>query len=440
MRDAGSTMWNTPTRTGEKSYPGGTNLLQQFIKFLEVLAMDLLRVLIIDSDSFQQGLLSEMLRYLGISNIMLARDSEHATQLITSADQVDIVFGNLNEQGMRLLEFLHRARRAAWARSVVVMIDYPADLKRSVASLEVLATVELLGVLSSPLQVNAVEALLDRFLQRCRAKLPVLAKQPFKLPSEIDVCRAFSAGEFKSWYQPKFNMLNGNLVGIEALVRWYHPVRGLLLPKDFLTAVLAYDLIDEMFKVMLGKGVSLLKKLRDWGVDVELGFNMHTSQMSRRELVTYIQKTLADERLPGAALLFEFTENGLLQLPLDTQVNLMRLRMLGCALAIDNFGLGFSSFELLSRIPFTQLKLEGKFVDSFLNSHQCAIIASAQALARTLNMNLVVEGIGSQAARDELLEMGCVFGQGYYLAPPMSEDQFLGWVYKTQLVAEEKDL
>lgn len=389
--------------------------------------MVLLRALIIDSDSLQQGLLSEMLRSLGVSNILLARDSEHATQLITLADQVDIVFGNLNEQGMKLLEFLHHARQAGWAKAVAVLIDYPVDLKRSVANLEVLSEVELLGVLSSPLQVDVVEALLNRFLQRCRATLPVLTAQPFKLPSEIEVRRALSAGEFKSWYQPKLNMLNGTLVGIEALVRWCHPVRGVLLPKDFLTAVLAYDLIDEMFKVMLGEGVSLLKKLRDYGVDVELGFNMHTSQMSRRELVTYIQKTLAHEGLPGAALLFEFTENGLLQLPLDTQVNLMRLRMLGCALAVDNFGLGFSSFELLSRLPFTQLKLEGKFVDSFLNSHQCAMVASAQALARTLNMSLVVEGIGSQAARDGLLRMGCVIGQGYYLAPPMNEGQFLGW-------------
>ncbi|WP_185073389.1 EAL domain-containing protein [Pseudomonas protegens] len=396
--------------------------------------------MIIDSHSLQQSLLSEMIRSLGVSNILLARDSEHATQLITSAGQVDIVFGNLNEEGMKLLEFLHRARQAGWAKAVAVLIDYPADLKRSVANLEVLSEVELLGVLSSPLQVNAVEALLNRFLQRCRATLPVLTAQPFKLPSEIDVRGALSAGEFKSWYQPKLNMLTGALVGIEALVRWCHPVRGILLPKDFLTAVLAYDLIDEMFKVMLGEGVSLLKKLRDCGVDVELGFNMHTSQMSRRELVTYIQKTLTSEGLPGAALLFEFTENGLLQLPLDTQVNLMRLRMLGCALAVDNFGLGFSSFELLSRLPFTQLKLEGKFVDPLLNSHQCAMVASAQALARALNMSLVVEGIGSQAARDGLINMGCIVGQGYYLAPPMNEAKFLEWVRKAQLVAGKNEL
>lgn len=395
--------------------------------------MVLLRALIIDSQSVQRELLSEVLRHLGVNSILLAPDTEGAAAFIASTAKVDIVFCNLNQQGLELLEFLHRAQQAGWAKAVAVLIDYPADLRRSIANLKELSALQLLGVLNSPIQADAVEALLARYIQRCRANLPLITTQPVKLPSEIDVRRALSAREFKSWYQPKLNMLTGTVVGVEALARWSHPDRGLLLPKDFLTAVLAYDLIDEMFKIMLGEGLSLLKKLRDYGINIELGFNMHASQMSRRELVNYIQKMLLDEGLPGAALLFEFTENGLLQLPLETQMNLMRLRMLGCALAVDNFGLGFSSLALLSCLPFNKIKLEGKFVNSPPNSNEYAMVASAQALASTLNMSLALEGIGSQATFNALHDMGCVVGQGYYLAPPMSESKFLEWMLKAQV-------
>lgn len=174
--------------------------------------------------------------------------------------------------------------------------------------------------------------------------------------------------------------------------------------------------------------MDLLHALRRCGLGLELAFNLHASQLARNDLTEHVEHLLRRHGFPGSTLLFEVAENGLLDIPRTTRENLLRLRLMGCNLSIDDFGMGFSSLTLLCQLPFNQLKLDGQLVRSIEDPRTQAMVTSTVALARALNMSLVIEGVGSQVIRDGLLKMGCSFGQGFHLARPMEAQRFLQWL------------
>ncbi|MFT0474418.1 EAL domain-containing protein [Pseudomonas antarctica] len=275
--------------------------------------------------------------------------------------------------------------------------------------------------------MHTLHEILGRYSRQQMA--PYVESAPHaRLPSEEDVRRGLAQGEFRAWFQPKFDLNTFALAGAEALVRWRHPIRGLLLPRHFLAAVLAYDLIDEMLKQMLEQGMGLLNTLRRSGQSLELAFNLHASQLAHNDLIEHIEQLLKRHDFPGGTLLFEVAENGLLDVPRTTRENLRRLRMMGCGLSIDDFGMGFSSLTLLCQLPFNQLKLDGQLVRAIEDPRTHAMVTSTVALAQALNMSLVIEGVGSQLIRDGLVAMGCSFGQGFHLGRPMEAQKFLRWL------------
>ncbi|WP_237150817.1 MULTISPECIES: EAL domain-containing response regulator [unclassified Pseudomonas] len=374
------------------------------------------------------------LQHLGVIDILQADNNEGAMAQIRRAGGVDIVLCDLGNTALNCQDFLHSVGQNGMVRAVALCSEFRPELRRAVEQMTNFAGLQLLGVLSKPTQLYSLQQILQRYGHR-RLLPDVDPAPPYKLPSEEDVRRGLALGEFKAWFQPKFEMNGTVLAGAEALARWEHPVRGLLLPKDFLAAVLAYDLIDEMLKQMLEQGMSLLHALRQSGLGVELAFNLHASQLARDDLTDHIHQVLKSNDFPGSTLLFEVAENGLLDIPRATRENLLRLRMMGCSLSIDDFGMGFSSLTLLCHLPFNQLKLDGQLVRSIADPRTRAMVTSTVALARVLNMSLVIEGVGSQLIRDGLVEMGCSFGQGYHLARPMDAQRFVQWLRNPKLPA-----
>ncbi len=191
---------------------------------------------------------------------------------------------------------------------------------------------------------------------------------------------------------------------------------------------MAYDLLDEMFKQLLDQGIALLGRLRKQGIELGLAFNLTVSQLVRNELVEHIVQTLHQYGVSGSTLMFEVSENSLLDLPASALENLQRLHQMGCGLSIDDFGTGFSSLRLLAQLPFDQLKLDGLFVQDLNDPSNRALVLSSLALARTLRMDLVIEGIGSSQILEQLIDLGCTFGQGFHLALPMVGTDFIDWL------------
>lgn len=382
------------------------------------------RVLVLEDQAKANGVLVTKLRRLGVQHIFMASDPDTALVQMHLQGGVDIVFCTLTNNGLECLDFLDAACQSGMVRAVALCCDLQPDLYRALGQMASLAGLRLLGVMSEPIQAKSLQDILHRYTQtKSEATCSCV-----DLPTEEEVCRGLALGEFRAWFQPQVRLRTGCVMGVEALVRWEHPERGVLLPKDFLAAVLAYDLIDQMFKQLLEQGLCLLGLLRRRNVSMTLAFNLHGSQLSDRSLIEHIKDALTRHGFKGSVLAFELTENGLLDSGSAMQENLLRLRLLGCGLSIDDFGIGFSSHKLICQLPFNQIKLDGRFVDSPSHPVNRAMIACTQALARSLDMNVMIESVSDPQELAGVLELGCEMGQGHYLGQPMSGNDLLRWL------------
>ncbi|WP_161907100.1 EAL domain-containing protein [Pseudomonas sp. L13] len=390
-------------------------------------------VVVIEHHAFQRAVLVKALNNSNIERVLSASTAEQAIGLLRLLPRVDIVFFDLADGSINHSDFLKVASELGNVQALVAYSELQPDLYRAVRQMKTLSGLKLLGLLDKPLQMQDLQRLLSNFKHRHS----VLSMPDLSVPElipEDQVRHGLAVGAFEAWYQPKFNLVDQQLFGVEALVRWRHPSRGMLLPRDLLGAVLAYDLIDEMLKQLLNQGIALLLHLQGQGEDLGLAFNLTASQLVRNELVEHILQCLQEHDLPGSALTFEVAESSLLDLPASALANLVRLREAGCGLSIDDFGLGFSSLRLLAQLPFKQIKLDGVFVQDLADPGNRAVVASSLALTQALRMDLVIEGVGSQFALDALVELGCHFGQGFHLAVPMSGADFCSWFnhYRSQ--------
>lgn len=387
------------------------------------------RVLVLEDQAKANGALVTTLRSLGVQHILQASDPDTALVQMHLQGGVDIVLCTLTNDALECLDFLDAASQSGMVRAVAVCCELQPDIYRALAQMASLARLQLLGVMREPIQSNSLKQILRRYTHTQSEAAPSCVD----LPTEEEVCRGLALGEFRAWFQPQVRLRTGCVVGVEALVRWEHPERGVLLPKDFLAAVLAYDLIDQMFKQLLEQGLSLLGLLRRRNVSMTLAFNLHGSQLSDRSLIEHIKEALIRHGHKGSALTFELAENGLLDSSYAMQENLLRLRLLGCRLSIDDFGIGFSSHKLICQLPFNQVKLGGRFIECLSHPLNRAMIVCTQALARSLGMSVMIESVSSPQAFTGLLELGCEMGQGWYLGQPMNGNDLLRWLRDAEI-------
>ena len=229
--------------------------------------------------------------------------------------------------------------------------------------------------------------------------------------------RALAREEFQLYYQPICNLVDGCFAGFEALIRWHHPVDGVMQPKDFLWIAEQTGLIHEI-------GLwSLERACRDWVTlrkytDYESPFisvNLSAAQLSNEMLVEEVKSIIASQGMNAAELKLELTETVMVEQP-ESALNIMhRLIELGCSLALDDYGAGHSGLRHLQRYPISTLKIDGAFIEPILQSAQSLeIVRSTVALAHSLGMRAVAEGVETEGVREKLLEMKCDFGQGWY--------------------------
>jgi EAL domain-containing protein (putative c-di-GMP-specific phosphodiesterase class I)/CheY-like chemotaxis protein len=384
-----------------------------------------LRVLVLENQLPKRKAITDALAGLGVRAVFHAGECDKAIDIIRRADGVDIVVCDLSSEKIGYFDFLLAAGKARLVSAVVLCSALEPQLLRAVERINVLSQIRLIGIISADDPMQNLGSILRNYAKRKALVLPI-PLDTFKLPSEPEVRKGLEAGEFKAWFQPKFDLRTGALSGVEALARWEHPSRGLLLPQEFLSAVLAYDLIDEMFKQVFAQGLELLVCLPR--SNLQIAFNLHASQLANSDLALFIENALKAHDLPGSSLMFEVAENGLLEMPVITMNSLLRLRLLGCGLSVDDFGMGFSSLTLLCQLPFNQLKLDSSVVRDLSDYRSKTMVASAIALARALEMSLVIEGVSSQDISDQVLAMGGTLAQGFHLAKPMSTRRLQEWL------------
>jgi EAL domain-containing protein (putative c-di-GMP-specific phosphodiesterase class I)/DNA-binding NarL/FixJ family response regulator len=386
-----------------------------------------LRVLVLEDHSFQRSVAVSMLKQAGCREVFEASDGAQALAILQDVGAVDVALCDLQMEGMDGLEFFRRLGASGQVKSIIISSSLSADLRRAVHQIVSLLGLELLGDVGKPLHPDLLEQLLNKHLSHSTVE-PAPAR-PLPSASEDEVCAALADGQIQSWYQPKFNLHTGQVCGVEVLGRWLHPVRGVLPPAVFLPVLEGRGLMDSLLFAQLDQALSLQKEAASRGFCLNMAFNLQAAQLSGSELTASIRRILARHSTQGGGLTFELTESGLLEAPATSLENLVRLRMMGCRLSIDDFGAGFSSLQWLCQLPFNEIKLDAEFVRTLDLEPRCrAVISSTLALGETLGMSVVIEGIETDAQRLQLMALGCTQGQGYWYSKPMSGEALLRWL------------
>jgi c-di-GMP-specific phosphodiesterase len=248
-----------------------------------------------------------------------------------------------------------------------------------------------------------------------------------RLALEADLRGALMRGEIVPYYQPVVRLSTGAISGFEALVRWRHPRRGLVMPDQFLR------LADEM-GLLLDIGAHMVetsaRQLATWrqahkaAGELTVSVNLSTVEVDRPNLVADVGRVLRDTGLPPGALKLEITESDIMRDPERAATILQALREVGAGLAIDDFGTGFSSLSYLTRLPFDTLKIDRYFVRTMTtNEGSDKIVRSVVNLGRDLDLEVVAEGVENAVMARRLLQIGCDYGQGFGYAPALSAQE-----------------
>jgi EAL domain-containing protein (putative c-di-GMP-specific phosphodiesterase class I) len=233
--------------------------------------------------------------------------------------------------------------------------------------------------------------------------------------------RALNHDEFHLYYQPICRIADGAVAGFEALIRWHHPLEGPLQPDEFLWIAEQTGLIHEIGLWTLDRAA------RDWATLNQftnsdspfVSVNLSPAQLNNVMLAEDVRNVLSSRNMHPSELKLELTETVMVDHP-EAASNIMhKLIELGCSLALDDYGAGHSGLRHLQRYPLSTLKIDGAFVEPILRSKQSfEIVRSSVALAHSLGMSVVAEGVESESVRDRLMEIECDFGQGWYFGRP----------------------
>ncbi|MGH3303292.1 MAG: putative bifunctional diguanylate cyclase/phosphodiesterase [Streptosporangiaceae bacterium] len=252
---------------------------------------------------------------------------------------------------------------------------------------------------------------------------------PARLALFGEMRRGLDRGELELHYQPKVYLADGRLAGVEALVRWRHPVRGVLGPPDFIPVVQQSYLMREVTAFVIETSVAQAARWRESGLAVQVSVNLSGLDLLDTGLADRVGQSLSRNRLPPDALLLEIDERVLTSEPAHAVATAEALADVGVGLSLDDFGTGYSSLLRLKRLPFGEIKVDSSFIGRMLESPDDEVVVkSILDLAAALGITSVAEGVESAAVAAALMAMGCVAGQGWHFARPMNVVSATAWL------------
>lgn len=389
-----------------------------------------IRVLVIEDQSFKRLIATRVFQDLGCEDVMAVADGAAALELLASTGPVDIVLCSLKLNCTHGLSVIESLCHGGYLKALIICSVYPLNLHGALDRMMSMHGVKVLGYVDTPVRAGELGPMVGSFLESAAVRsIDVSSVLNLKWFTQATLKKAIAGGEFKAYFQPKFNLVTGAVDSLETLARWDNPSYGLLSAADFLPLLNSFYLLDDLFFALFEQGLRLWQNIIATGRTLNLAFNLQAEQFSNPSLVAGISALLERYQVPATCLTFEITESGLLETSPAVMESLIRLRMMGAGLSIDDFGIGFSSLERLCQLPFTEIKLDRSFARHLdTNAANRAIVSSTLALGEALNMSVVVEGVETESQRQSLIQLGCVQAQGYLCARPMSANRLLIWL------------
>ncbi|HUR41518.1 MAG TPA: EAL domain-containing protein [Verrucomicrobiae bacterium] len=253
------------------------------------------------------------------------------------------------------------------------------------------------------------------------------ARRKLLLAGEIR--RGLAAGEFTPFYQPIIDVRSGQVAGAEALLRWHHPQRGIILPGEFVRVAEDAGLIGDLGERCLTMAYEQALRWCNKDRAIPIAVNLSARQLQDQKILNVVQQLQAAHELSAHCLEFEITESAVMERPELSQQTLQEIRRRGHKLSIDDFGTGHSALGYLQRFPIDRIKIDRSFVECIDTSRQSrAIVSATLALAENLGLDVIAEGVETQTQLQQMTELGCSLHQGYFFAPALPAEDFDAWL------------
>lgn len=396
----------------------------------EAMSIEQLEFLVAEDHDFQRRVLVRMLSRMGAQSVHEASDGREALALVyarRATQRGQIVITDLDMPGMDGMEFLRHLGQSGTQVSVILTSALDRGIIDAIETMTRAYGIRLLGVLEKPLSPDRLEALIRQYKPAPSARPRTSAAMPGYTLEEI--LAGLQRDEFEPYFQPKVDLATRTICGAESLARWCHPEHGLIAPYAFITLLEDNDCIDELTWAMLRKSAQFCGSCACSGEAECVSVNLSLKSLADVKLADRVTSLVREAGVEPRQMVLELTESAATSDLGPALENLARLRMKGFGLSIDDYGTGYSSMQQLTRIPFTELKIDRSFVHNAGRQESASVIlASSVDLARKLNLTVVAEGVETESEWNRLQELGCDLAQGYYIARPMPANDYRRWV------------
>jgi EAL domain-containing protein (putative c-di-GMP-specific phosphodiesterase class I)/CheY-like chemotaxis protein len=384
--------------------------------------------LVAEADTAQRMALVDMLGSLGASRVIDVADGAMALRGCQGglSPTVNVAIVDLALPGMDGLELIRNLATIDSDARLIVVGAQPANLMFSVETLAQAYGVELLGTIAKPVSAPKLKALLENYAPLAQPDDERAIAPGFTF-SEVGI--GLQKRQFEPYFQPKIELATGLVKGLEVFARWRHPEHGVLGPSAFIDALEQNNRIDFLDWSMIEMSVERCRWFQDQGIPISISVNLAPETLAHPNFVRQITACVGRHRVLPDYLTFEMPESSVLNTDPNFIERLVRLRMMGFGLAIDDYGTGRSNLQLLARIPFSELKIDRSFVDGASKKRALGtVLRSCLGLAHSLERMSVAVGVETRQDWDFLQGLGCTYAQGYHIANPMAADAFPGWL------------
>ena len=383
-------------------------------------------VLVVDDSTTQRNYSAALCRDIGIGTVYEASNGREALALLTTLSPLPcLMIVDLEMPTMDGPELLQQLQQRGIDIPIIVGSSHGRVLIDSVRAMGSVLGLHVLGAIQKPLRAETLLAALQNFgkvvSQRCRSA---------DVPIDVESLRAaIDNGEIAVHYQPKVDIRTGIPRGVEALARWQHPTLGFVPPNQFIPLAERHDLIHPLTMHVMNQAMLQTAAWEARGMHLSLAINLSPLLLERSAIAQEISSLQQCHGLDAEQVILEVTESSLVkQLGVALGV-LVRLRIRGFGLSIDDYGTGFSSMQQLAQIPFTELKIDRSFVQgAHEREHLQVILRSALDMANNLGLVTVAEGVETMQDWRLLQEFGCTLGQGWLIARAMPGEDIAPWM------------
>lgn len=311
-----------------------------------------------------------------------------------------------NADGIELLRDLSEAKSTA---RVLIASGVDAKVLETVRRLGAERGLTIAGTLQKPIRAAELRASFERLRE---VERPLLANA---------LSHAIKNGHLILEYQPKLDGRSRRIVGVEALVRWQHPTRGIVPPDQFIALADESGLIHDLTEWVANAAIHQSAVWRQEGLKLSMAINISARNLDNLRLPDQLEEICASVGVPPDEVTLELTESAAMGDPVQTMDVLTRIRLKGFCLSVDDFRTGYSSLVQLHRLPFSELKIDRSFVTPMNRAADCRVIVEATiALAQKLGLNVVAEGVETGDVFEAVFGMGCDSAQGYFISRPVA--------------------